>query len=184
MAEEIANIVKGGAGWSIALGVLMIILGLIAIFAPWEAGIAIVLIVGWTVIFSGGAQLFYAFRTHSGGRAVLEAILGLVYIIAGIYILMHPIGGLLAITLLLASFLLVYGVIALVLAFRMRPHRGWGWILVDAIITILLGLLLWLHWPANAEWAVGTLVGISILISGFTRVMVSLAFKRLATSAA
>jgi uncharacterized membrane protein HdeD (DUF308 family) len=85
-------------------------------------------------------------------------------------------------TLLLASFLLVYGVIALVLAFRMRPHRGWGWVLVDGIITILLGILIWIHWPHNTEWVVGTLVGLSIIISGVTRLMVSLSVRRLAAS--
>ena len=181
MASGILWGVKRASGWSIALGVLMIILGFIAILAPWEAGIAIVLIVGWTVIFSGGAQLFYAFRTHAGGRAILEAVLGLIYIVAGIYVLLHPVGGLLALTLLLASFLLVYGVVALALAFRMRPHRGWGWVLVDAIVTILLGILIWIHWPRNTEWVIGTLVGLSIIISGVTRLMVSMAVRRLAT---
>jgi uncharacterized membrane protein HdeD (DUF308 family) len=162
----------------------MILLGFVALLAPWEAGIAIVLIVGWSIIFSGGALLLYAFRTHSGGRALLEAVLGLIYIVAGIYILLHPIGGLLALTLLLGSFFLVYGVVALVLAFRMRPHHGWVWVLVDAIITILLGVLIWAHWPFNSEWVVGTLVGISILMSGFSRLMVSLAIRRLATTTA
>jgi uncharacterized membrane protein HdeD (DUF308 family) len=186
MAEDSLQVraVKGGTTASLILGILMIVLGFVAILAPWEAGIAIVLIVGWSIIFSGGALVFYAFRTHSGGRAVLEALLGLLYIAAGIYILMHPLGGLLALTLLLGSFFLIYGIIALVLAFRMRPHQGWVWVLIDAIITILLGILIYIHWPANTEWVVGTLVGLSILISGFTRVMVTLAFRRLATTTA
>ncbi len=180
--SPVIKAIKGGTNWSIALGVVMIILGFIAIAAPLEAGIAIVLIVGWSIIFSGGALLFYAIRTHTGGRAILEGLLGLIYIVAGIYILMNPGVSLLTLTLLLASFFLVYGVIALVLAFRMRPNRGWGWVLLDAIVTILLGILIWRHWPINAEWVVGTLVGISILISGFTRLMVSLAFRKLATT--
>jgi uncharacterized membrane protein HdeD (DUF308 family) len=97
---------------------------------------------------------------------------------------MHPVGSLLALTLLLACFLLVYGVFALVLAFRMRPHNGWGWVLCDAIVTILLGILIWAHWPINSEWVVGTLFGISIFISGITRLMVSLAIRNVASSAA
>ena len=184
MAEAIVGAIKRASGWSIALGVLMIILGFIAIFAPWEFGLLIVLVVGWVAIFNGAAQLIYAFRTHSGGRAILEAILGLIYIVAGIYLLMHPAGGLLALTLLLACFLLVYGVVALVLAFHMRPLTGWVWVLVDAIVTILLGVLIWVHWPLNAEWVVGTLFGISIIMSGVTRLMISMAFRRMATNAA
>ncbi|HEY5178147.1 MAG TPA: hypothetical protein VII95_21540, partial [Terriglobales bacterium] len=62
--------------------------------------------------------------------------------------------------------------------------RGWGWILVDAIVTILLGVLIWAHWPLNAEWVVGTLFGISIIMSGVTRLMISMAFRRMAASAA
>jgi uncharacterized membrane protein HdeD (DUF308 family) len=184
MAEAIVGAIKRASGWSIALGVLMIVLGFIAILAPWEFGILIVLVVGWAAIFNGGAQIIYAFSTHSGGRAILEAILGLIYIVAGVYLLMHPAGGLLALTLLLACFLLVYGIVALVLAFHMRPLPGWGWILLDAIVTILLGILIWAHWPPSSEWVVGTLFGISIIMSGVTRLMISMAFRRMAASAA
>ena len=77
MAEAIVSGIKRASGWSIALGVIMIILGIIAIMAPWEFGLLIVLVVGWAAIFNGVAQLIYAFRTHSGGRAILEGILGL-----------------------------------------------------------------------------------------------------------
>ena len=70
------------------------------------------------------------------------------------------------ITIFLASFLIVYGIFALVLAFHMRPLPGWGWMLFDAIVTILLGILIWAHWPMNSEWVVGTLFGISIFVSG------------------
>ena len=184
MAEAILGGIKRASGWSIALGVLMIILGIIAMLAPWEFGIVIALIIGWSAIFNGVAQIIYGIRTHSGGRTVLEVILGLIYIVAGIYLLMHPVGGLLVLTLFLACFLIVYGIFALVLAFHMRPLTGWGWVLFDAIITILLGILIWAHWPLNSEWVVGTLFGISIIVSGVTRLMMSLAFRRMATAAA
>jgi uncharacterized membrane protein HdeD (DUF308 family) len=184
MAGPIVTGIKRASGWSIALGVLMIILGIIAMLAPWEFGIVIALIIGWMAIFNGVAQIIYGIRTHAGGRTVLEVILGLIYIIAGIYLLMHPVGGLLVLTIFLASFLIVYGIFALVLAFHMRPLPGWGWVLFDAIITILLGVLIWAHWPMNAEWVVGTLFGISILVSGVTRLMVSMAFRRIAAAAA
>jgi len=184
MAEAILAGIKRASGWSIALGVLMIILGIVAMLSPWEFGIVIALIIGWMAIFNGVAQIIYGIRTHSGGRTVLEIILGLVYIIAGIYLLMHPVPGLLVITIFLASFLIVYGILALVLAFQMRPLPGWGWMLFDAIITILLGVLIWAHWPMNSEWLVGTLFGISIFVSGVTRLMMSLAIRRISTAVA
>jgi uncharacterized membrane protein HdeD (DUF308 family) len=71
-----------------------------------------------------------------------------------------------------------------VLAFRMKPLQGWGWVLFDAIVTILLGILIWAHWPWNSAWVVGTLFGISIFISGVTRLMVSLAVRSAASAVA
>ncbi len=184
MAEAVLGGMKRASGFSILLGILMIIAGIIAMLAPWEAGLVITLVVGWAAIFNGVAQMIFGFQTHGGWHVILEIILGIIYIIAGIFLLMHPGAGLLALTLFLASFLLVYGIFALMLAFRMRPHQGWGWVLFDAIITILLGILVWAHWPFNSDWVVGTLFGISIFVSGVTRLMVSLALRRVASQAA
>ena len=102
---------------------------------------------------------------------------------AGVFILTHPGGGLLALTLIIACFLLIYGVFALVLAFQLKPHSGWGWVLFDAIVTILLGVLILEHWPINAGWIVGTLLGISFISSGVSRLMLSLAVRKLADRA-
>jgi uncharacterized membrane protein HdeD (DUF308 family) len=184
VADTVLENVKRASGWSIALGILMILAGMIAICAPLIAGVVIVYIVAWTAIFNGGFQLVYAFRAHSGGRMILEIILGLLYIVAGVFILMHPAGGLLALTLIIAWLLLIYGVFALVLAFQLRPLSGWGWVLFDAIVTILLGALIWAHWPINSEYVVGTLVGISFIASGVSRLMLSLAVRKLTARAA
>ena len=184
MAETLPDVVKRASGWSIALAILMILAGIIAIAAPAIAGVVIVYVVAWTAIFDGGFQIVYAFRAQTGGRMILELILGLLYVVAGVYILMHPTPGLLALTLIIACLLLVYGVFALVLAFQMRPISGWGWVLFDAIVTILLGVLIWAHWPYNSEWVIGTLVGISFIVSGVSRLMLSMAVKRLTTKVA
>jgi len=183
MAETVIEGVKRASGWSIVLGVLMIIAGIVAMLAPWEAGLVIALVVGWSAIFNGFVQIAFGIRTHGGWHILLEVILGIIYIIAGIYLLVHPRAGLLALTLILACFLLVYGIFALVLAFQIRPRGGWGWVLFDAIVTILLGILIWAHWPWNSAWVVGTLFGISIFVSGITRVMMSFAVRRLAGAA-
>jgi len=157
----------------------MILAGMLAIASPLIAGVVIMYVVAWTAIFNGGAQIVYGFRAHSGGKMALEILLGLLYIVAGVYILMHPGGGLLAITLIIACILLVYGIFDVVLAFQLKPNPGWGWILFDAIITVLLGALIWIHWPLNSEWVIGTLVGISFIVSGVSRLMLSLAVRKL-----
>lgn len=180
MTGTAIDMVRRASGWSIALGIFMILAGMLAIASPLFAGVLIVYIVAWTAIFDGAVQIVYGFRTHSGGRMILEILLGLLYIVAGVFIVMHPGGGLLAITLFIACILLVYGIFAVVLAFQLKPHPGWGWILFDAIITILLGGLIWAHWPANSEWVMGTLVGISFIVSGVSRLMLSMSVRRLA----
>ncbi len=179
MAEAV---LKRATGWSIVLGILMIIAGFVAMVEPGVSGLFITIVVGWSAIFNGIVQILFGFRTHGGWHVALEVLLGVIYIIAGVYLLMHPVGGLLALTLILASFLLVYGIFALVLAFQIRPRGGWGWVLFDGIITLLLGIMIWVHWPLNADWVVGTLFGISIFMSGITRLMMSLALRRVASA--
>jgi uncharacterized membrane protein HdeD (DUF308 family) len=181
MAETALESVKRASGWSMVLGVLMIIAGMMAILSPLAAGVFAVYIVAWTAIINGGVQVVYGFRAHSGGKMILEVFLGLVYIAAGVFILTHPGKGLLALTLVIASFLLIYGVFALVLAFQLKPNKGWGWVLFDAIITVLLGLLIWKHWPINSAWVVGTLLGISFISSGVSRLMLSMAVRKVAS---
>jgi uncharacterized membrane protein HdeD (DUF308 family) len=182
MADGLAGGIRRASGWSIVLGILMILAGIIAVFAPLAAGFVVVIVVGWMAIVNGGAQLFYAFSAHNEGNRWWEVLLGIIYILAGIYLLMHPLGGLLAFTLLIGSFLIVYAIFALILAFRMRPQTGWGWVLFDGIITLLLGLLIYIHWPGTSDWVIGTLIGISFISSGVTRLMLSAAVRRLTSS--
>jgi len=180
MAETVVGGIRRASGFSIVLAILMIIAGIIAMLEPGVSGIVITLFVGWSAIFNGIAQIVFAFRTHGGWHIALEVILGIIYIVAGIFLILAPVGGLLALTLVLASLLLVYGIFGLVLAFQMRPHHGWGWVLFDGVITLLLGILIYVHWPANTPWVMGTLFGISIFISGVTRLMMSLAIRGMA----
>jgi uncharacterized membrane protein HdeD (DUF308 family) len=95
----------------------------------------------------------------------------------GGYLIMHPLLGVASLTLVLASLFLVEGVLDIVLFAKTRPLRGSGWILLDGIVTLLLGLLIYIHWPSSSVWAIGTLVGVSLLISGITRVMLSFAVR-------
>jgi uncharacterized membrane protein HdeD (DUF308 family) len=184
MADGIVGGIRRASGWSVVLGILMIVAGIIAIAAPLMAGVVVVIIVGWMAIFNGGAQLFYAFAGHEAKHRWLEVILAILYIIAGIYLLVHPLGGLLALTLLIGCLLMVYGIFAIILAFRMKPVAGWGWVLFDGIITLLLGVLIYIHWPGTSDFVIGTLIGISFIVSGVTRLMLSFAVRRLTSKPA
>lgn len=179
-----STIVKKALGWSIALSILMILAGCLAIAIPVAAGIAINLLVAWLLIFSGGAHLVFAWHTRSSGGLVWELLLGVVYIFVGGYLLMNPLVGLASLTLALAVYLFVEGVLEFILSFRLRPLPGSGWLLFDGIITLILAIMIWKTWPSSSEWVIGTLVGISMLFSGISRLMLSLAARRLVSNLA
>ena len=157
----------------------MLLAGVLAIVMPPAAGIAVLVGVTWLLMFSGAAHGVFAWHTRTAGGMVWELLLGILYIFVGIYALLHPVAGLASITLFLAIYLFVEGVLELVLSFRLRPMPGSNWLLFDGIITLILAILIWRSWPSNTEWVIGTLVGISMLFSGASRLSLSLAARRL-----
>jgi len=183
-AAPIGSIVKESLGWLIALSILMIIAGILAIIVPPAAGIAVAILVGWLLVFSGGTHLVFAWRTRTTGGFVWELLLGILYIVVGAYVLLRPVAGLASLTLALAIYLFVEGILEFVLSFLLRPMPGSGWILLDGVITLILAVMIWRTWPSSTEWVIGTLVGISMLFSGITRLMLCFAARRVVTKLA
>jgi len=165
-------------GWSIGLSVLMIVAGFLAIAVPQAAGIAVNILVAWLLVFSGAAHLVFGWHTRTTGGMLWELLLGVLYIFIGAYLLFHPVAGLASLTLALAIYLFAEGVLELILSFRIRMP-GSRWLLFDGIITLILSVLIWRTWPSSTEWVIGTLVGISMLFSGISRLMLSLGAHRL-----
>ena len=170
--------------WSIVLSVLIMIAGFLAIAIPYIAGIAFTLVVGWMLIFSGVLHIIFAFRSErTAGAVIWQVLLGLVYGFIGIYILMHPVAGLAGLTFAIAVYLVAEAVLEMVLAIQLRPAPGTGWLIFDSIITFILAVMIWSTWPSSAAWVVGVLIGISMLFSGMTRLMLSLAARRITAAA-
>jgi len=165
------KILKKASGWFIGMAVVFILLGILAIVEPGVAGLAITILVGWVLIFGGGAHLVAAFSGGGAGRVIWQVLIGIVYIVGGIYFLTHPLLGLGSLTLLLAVIILMAAVFELIAYFRSRSEGGSGWLLVNALITLLLGGLIWFHWPSSSVWAIGTLVGVNLLMTGISRLM-------------
>jgi uncharacterized membrane protein HdeD (DUF308 family) len=181
---SVGTIVKKAVGWSIGLSVLMIVAGFLAIAVPQAAGIAVNLLVAWLLVFSGAAHLVFAWHTRTTGGMLWELLLGILYIFIGAYLLFHPVAGLASLTLALAIYLFAEGILELTLSFRLRPMPGSNWLLFDGIITLILSVLIWRTWPSSTEWVIGTLVGISMLFSGISRLMLSLAARGLVAKVA
>jgi uncharacterized membrane protein HdeD (DUF308 family) len=176
-ASTCSSIPRKSIGWSIALSVLLILAGIAAILLPPIMGLGVTLFIGWLLILSGITHLVFAWKSHSAGAVLWEVLVGLVYLFAGGYLILHPLAGLLSLTLLLAIYLLIEGVLEIVLSFKIT-RNGRTWLVFEGIITIILAIMIWRTWPFSTIWAIGTLVGISMLFSGFSRLMFSLACRR------
>lgn len=173
-ADTSSNLKRSTSG-SLITGILLIVFGVAAIALPTVSTIFAETWVALILISSGIAKLVYAFQTRDRGGFVWKTLLSILYIATGIMLFVYPATGILTLTLLLGSFLLTEGVFELILAFRLRPQENWTWALLNGVVTLLLGGMIWFHWPFDAPWLLGTLVGFSILFTGISRVMLSLA---------
>jgi uncharacterized membrane protein HdeD (DUF308 family) len=176
--SSVGSIANGAVGWSIGLSVILILAGLFAIAVPPLVGVGVLLVVAWLIIVSGGVHLLFAWRTRTTGGMIWELLLGILYIAIGVDVLLHPAAGLAALTLILAIYLFVEGVLELIFGFRLRPRAGATWVMLDGVVTLFLAILIWRSWPSSSEWVIGTLVGISMLFSGVSRLFLSMAVRR------
>ena len=172
-----SSVIRKASGWLIAIGVLFVVLGLSAIAEPLMAGLAIAFLVGWLLIIGGAMHFAAAFGGGGVWRVIVQILLGIVYVLGGVYFLTHPLLGLGTLTLLLAGIILAEAVFEIVLYFRHRATHGSSWLLINALITLLVGGLIWFHWPSSSVWAIGTLIGVNLLMTGISRLMVGMAAR-------
>jgi len=172
------EMVRHASTLSILWGVLLIVFGMVAVGMPFLAAAAVNALVAWLIVLAGVVHLMLAFRVHGAGSMIWKLLVGIAYLCFGAYLILHPVIGVASLTLVLASLFLLEGILNIVLYVKMRPIHGSSWMLVDGIITLLLGLMIYMQWPSSSAWAIGTLVGISLIFSGVARVMMSLAVRK------
>lgn len=153
--------------------------GLLAIAAPTASSVGIVVVVGWLVLFDGIAQLVHAFQSKGVGHMGWKLLVALLYLSAGFYLLSRPLIAMTGLTLVLAIFLCAEGVVDVIAYFATSKSDRSAWMLLDGIVTLVLGVMIWRRWPFASLWVIGTLVGISMLMTGTTRLMMALAVRRL-----
>ncbi len=176
------ELVKKATGWFIAIGVLFIVLGIFAIAEPFAAGLGVTLLVGWLLVIGAVAHFIAAFKGGGARHVILQLLVGIVYLIGGLYFLTHTIMGVSTLTLLLSGVILAEGVLEILAYFRLRNMHAAPWLLINGVVTLLLGGLIWFHWPSSSVWAIGTLVGVNLLMTGISRLMLGLAARKLASA--
>lgn len=182
--NSIATMGKHSITWSKAMSALIILAGVLAVAVPPAAGIATTLLIGWLLVFAGAAHFAFGWHTRAMGGLIWGILLGLAYLIAGIYILIHPVAGLAVLTLGLGAYLFAEAILEFVLAWKLRPIGGSGWLFFDAVVTLIFSVLIWRTWPASSAWIIGTVIGVSMIFSGVSRLGVLAAAKSLHSQAA
>jgi uncharacterized membrane protein HdeD (DUF308 family) len=162
---------RHGRGWSIACGVLLIATGILALLMPEIAALATVLTLAWLLVFAGAFEILHAVQTRHRDGFGWKLASGIVTLLLGIGIVVFPVAGAATLALWIGAFLLAGGVLRLILAFRLRPARGWAWVLIDALLSIVVGGLIAWGWPASSIPFIGLLAGFWLLFAGIWRIM-------------
>jgi len=157
---------RAKSGWIIALGVVYLIAGFIALGSVAMATVASVLVVGVMMIIAGVAEVFSAFQIKSWGKFLLWALLGVLYIVAGFVTFENPLLAAVLLTLILGASLVVSAIMRIVLAFSMKRETPWVWVAVSGVITLLLGLLILMRWPVSSLYILGLFLGIDLIMAG------------------
>jgi len=169
--NEIANAVKVGSRVGVVWGIIVLILGILAMTAPLVPGIAVTVMVAIVLLAAGLAQTVYAFKSETILSGAGTFLFGGLAVLCGLAMLFFPGKGLAAITLFLAYYFIADGIISLVNGIRFRPFQGWGGMVFSGIISLLLGWMIWSKWPVSGIWAVGILVGVRLVFTGWTMII-------------
>lgn len=174
---------RGNWLWFVLLGVVLIVIGAVALGSLWIAGLATALAIGALLMVSGVAEIAGAFWSKRWSGFFLHLLSGVLSVVVGVLFLRAPLDALIALTLLAACLLMVGGIFRIVAALTFR-FAAWGWPLASGIIDVILGVMISLEWPASALWVIGLFVGISFVFRGFNWIGLGLALRTLPHSGA
>lgn len=177
--ESIEPVIKKVSVWVIIWSIVTFVCGILAIILPLTFAFGIALIIGCLVLVAGFAHLVFAFQTRNVDGFLWQILVSMLYGVAAICLLVNPLLSVLSLTLILAIFLFLEGILELALYFCLRRFRHSVWVLIDGIGTLILGLLMIKQWPPATPEIIGALIGISLMLSAISRGIFLLAFRAL-----
>lgn len=163
--------------WLVGLGIVWMVLGALAIIVPFGATLAFEILLGAIFAVGGVIQIAQAFRLRNWKGYGTNMLGGVLALVLGVLLLVYPFQGVLTLTLFLGAFFIVSGVVQVISALQHRELRNWGWILASGILGIVVGVLILLGWPSTAVWAIGVLVGIELIVTGWSLLMIGLSAR-------
>jgi uncharacterized membrane protein HdeD (DUF308 family) len=170
--------IRGNWGWLLALGIVLIVVGTMAVAMPYAGSLASIVFLGALLLMGGIAQLVGAFWTRDWSGFFLTLLMGVLYVVMGVMFFRHPGDALIAVTLLLACAFIVGGLFRIIGSLMYRfPY--WGWTLAGGAINLLLGIYIYSQWPFDSFIIPGLFVGIDLIFTGWTWIVMALAIKNL-----
>jgi uncharacterized membrane protein HdeD (DUF308 family) len=163
--------------WLLGTGIFTIALGIVAVLLPFVATLTIEALLAVIFIMAGISNILYAFQSRQSKGLGLRLLEGAIYGLVGIILLAFPLQGALTLTLLLAVLFMLAGAFKIALALHLKPIPSWGWLMFSGAISALLGIIIWMGLPGTAKWAIGLLVGIELLFSGWAMTMFALSMR-------
>jgi uncharacterized membrane protein HdeD (DUF308 family) len=168
LPDQLPPQIRQNPRFLLGLGVVLIVLGLAAVAVPLVAQLIFVAFLAGVLIVVGAGKLWHALKQPRGRAFLLGLAVSAAYLVAGLLMLVFPWSGFLALTILLAVFLVVKGVLKTAAAWHQRPQAPWGWTMASGLLSGLLGLLIWFGLPGTALWAIGLLIGVDLVFTGLT----------------
>jgi uncharacterized membrane protein HdeD (DUF308 family) len=178
MPASIAGELRRNWGWLLALGVLLLALGIVALVDSVVATVTSALLFGWILLAAGIVEGVQAFWHRGGGHLLLHALNAVLAIVVGFMLLRNPLAGAIVMTLLLAVYFVVAGAFRIVAGCGVHAP-GRGWVILNGVVTLVLGVLIWAQWPASGLWVIGLFIGIDLIVAGWSQVMTAMAVRGL-----
>jgi uncharacterized membrane protein HdeD (DUF308 family) len=171
--------VREHRAWFLVWGVLLVVLGFIALGSSVLATLLSVIFLGWILILSGLFALVHGLMRHRWHGHFLNLLAGVLYVVTGLLMVSNPAMAAVTLTLLIAMLLIAVGAFRLFVAFSLPLHHR-GWLVLSGLIAMVLGIMIWSSWPVSGLWVIGMFIGIDLIFDGWTEVMLALAAGRIA----
>ncbi|HET7445511.1 MAG TPA: HdeD family acid-resistance protein [Solirubrobacterales bacterium] len=162
-----------------AVGIVAIVIGCIAILIPAVASVGTAIFIGWILVIAGAFLVAAAFSAHSVGSLLLRLLWAAITVIVGIWLIVEPHNGTLTLTFVLGVYFLFMGITRITVAFLGRGQPNAGWVGLSGVCGLLIGILVLVKFPSSADWAIGLLVGIDLIFAGWTLTSIALVGKEL-----
>lgn len=180
---ELKESVGKSWGWLMAMGIIMLVLGIIGLGYQFILTQATVIFFGFLILIGGVLQLVDAFR-YAGWRARLyQMLIAVLYLLAGGLMVYDPVAASISLTMFIAIILIFVGIFRIIMAFQMKGVQGWYWPLISGILAIILGIMIFSSWPVSGLWVIGMFVAIEMIFNGWTMITMALAGRQLALAA-